>query len=218
MRRENVAPIKILLLIFILSFCISSGHSTLSVSSSYYNDYGEISEDISVKNAKAEGKIFSEGQSVELDLEAKPANLDRIGSEQSEIYSSLQASSYGKAVTAESILLADSYINTVVSSEFHLDAKLGPKESVVSQRIDITSRPGYLTYPTVETEESITAGLTLEAVENGRQLFEKQYVPQSEFGDYPVTFGAMKINDDSVIADDNVYMESKFVTFMTWIT
>jgi hypothetical protein len=207
--RFRSVPVKVLLFFLVSAFCISNGYSTVSVSGTYYHSCGEISEDISIKNAVVSGKVtILPHEGIEIDVDAKPAHLNG-GSEQSQIYNSFQAKSHGKTVKSDASLVVDPVINAFVSSEYHLDAKVGQK-SEVSQHTDITSHPGYLTFPTSQNEESITAGMTFEAFEDGQPLFEKKYIPSEEFGDYPVTFGVMKVEDD------RVYMENVLATYMTW--
>jgi hypothetical protein len=123
----------------------------------------------------------------------------------------ISASGNGKTVTAKSTLTEDSKLRGAVSSKWGHEMTLGG-ECSLHLFTSVSSMPGYLTYPTSSGVDSISAGMTLEAFERtGQLLFDKKYVPSSEFGDFPLVLGVAK----SPLYPD-VYIENKLDIYADW--
>jgi hypothetical protein len=134
--------------------------------------------------------------------------------EQTRMSFQLTAHGNGKTVSARSGLRADPHIKSVVSSRWGHQATLGSTdggECAFNQFLDIKSEPGYLTFPSLKSMESITAGMTFDAYDSSRnEWLEKRCIPTPEYGEYPLTLSVMKG------AYDNVYMEHNLEMSAEW--
>jgi hypothetical protein len=197
---------KIILLVVLVAG-VSPCSATSTFSGNFYNSESSLSVSELVYNTNAAGSIkllpFDGFDEYPFAIQATSKGNSNGGSADAKHFTSISASGNGKTVNTDSILTEDAALRGTISSNWEHEVTLG-EECSLHLSTTIRSKPGYLTYPTAPSLDSITAGMTLQPFDNsGLPLFDKKYVPPPEFGDFPLVLGVMK----SPLYPD-VYMEN----------
>jgi len=205
---------RILLFLVVSSFYVLNGYSAVTISGTYYNGAGELSEFISVENAGFAGRVeILPADFVDISVSSKGSGHvnSNGGSAPIKATSILQMESHGQTATVESNLEARSAIKKVASVEWGHKVAIGRQGSAMNLYTDIVTHPGMLTFPTTKTCGVITTGMKLDAqyLENGQPLFVTRYVPPEEFSDFPLSLGIVDVGDDSVHMEIELSMSTK---------
>jgi hypothetical protein len=194
-----------------------TGDATVSMSGDFHNSDYELSLSESMDNANFAGSIellpYSGFDDLPYSIFATGSGDPNGRQATTEHSSQLAASGNGKTVVADSMLQEDPNIKAVLDINWGHQVIMGDlnQENSLYQFTNLKSHPGYLTFPTSSTLDSVTTGMTLQAVDDsGQPLFDKIYVPGPEFGEPRITLSVMKSEYK------NVFMETKLKVGAKW--
>ncbi len=207
MKSDKSKSLKMIVLFTALVACISTCNATVSFSGKFYTSDHELDIEEINDNAISQGTIsllpFDDNGESSFSIRATGKGCSNGGSGEVKHSSSISASGKERTVNSEFTLSEDSALRGTLTSTWDHEVLLG-SECSLQLSADIKSKPGFLTYPTAPSRDSISAGITLESFSNsGLPLFDKKFVPPPEFGDFPLVLGVMKSPKYP-----NVYMEN----------